>query len=202
MGTPMFRSICFVLLSLVPAGVESTIAAPPTDAESAAFWEERLAARAAERAAERDRDYPAVTAVGLAAPGLLSVTILEGIREPGAFGPYEERAGDAIDREGALTRDGRRIGQVVAAGGPRGPQLWAFDTVKGERIDRDRLDDPAAWTVRIDGRRADVTAVARKSTPRGRARDGSPHQFVPFSHACLLTLDPSPEVRPAVDRRP
>ncbi len=167
-------------------------AAPPTDAESAAFWRTHLAERAAERSAEQAQQYPAVTAVGLAAPGLLSVAILEGVREPGAFGPYEEAPGDRVGSDGVLTRGGTRIGPIVAAGGPRGPQLWAFDAVNGARVSRDRLDDPAAWTATADGRPLQVTAVTRKSTPRGRARDGSATQFVLFEHTCLVTFDPAP----------
>ena len=177
-----------LLLLCSPAAV----AAPPTDAESAAFWEAKTAALAADRAAERNREYPAVTAVGLAAPGLLNVTVLEGVREPGAFGPYEEEPGDKIADDRTLTRGGERVGTVVGAGGPEGPQFWAFDAVNGARVDRDRLDDPAAWAVNADGVPLKVTAVSRKSTPRGRARDGSPYNFVLFEHACFLSLLPAP----------
>ena len=189
----MFRPAPFALAFALLAGAAPLAAAPPTDAQSAAFWEDLNAARAAARAEEFARDYPAVAAVGMAAPGLLSVTVREGVREPGAFAPYEPRPGDRVADDGVLTRDGAAVGQVVAGGGPRGPHLWAFDTVKGARLDRDTLDDPAAWAVAADGAPLRVTGVLRKSTPRGRARDGSPHQFVPFEHTCFLSLDPAPE---------
>ena len=145
------------------------------------------------REAERNRKYPAITAVGVAAPGLAAATVLEGVRVPGAFGPYEQRPGDEIGDDSVLTRGGERVGVVVAGGGPRGPHLWDYDAVNGARVDRDRLDDPASWTVTADGRRLRVKSVSRKSTPRGRARDGSPYQFVIFQHQCFLELDPAPE---------
>ena len=182
------RFVPLLLLCAAPAG----LAAPPSDADSAAFWEAKTAALAADRADAAAREYPAVTAVGMAAPGLLSVTVLEGLREPGAFGPYGEEPGDKLSGDGTLTRGGEPVGKVVGAGGPRGPQFWAFDAVNGTRVDRDRLDDPAAWAVAADGTPLKVTAVSRKSTPRGRARDGSPYNFVIFEHACFLSLDSTP----------
>ena len=182
--------ITFVFLV---AAAAPAYAAPPTDAESAAWWKDHLADRAAERAEEESREYPAITRVGVAAPGLLAVTALEGVRVPGAFGPYGERPGDEIGGDSVLTRGGEHVGVVVAEGGPRGPHLWAFDRVKGARLDRAALDDPAAWVVRADGKTLRVVSVSRKSTPRGRARDGSAYQFVIFEHQCFLELDPVPE---------
>ena len=180
----MCRPLRFILLSLFPA---AAFAAPPDRRAAVEYWN---TPRPADADPDPDLAYPAVVRGGRVTPDTLAVTVLEGVVVPGGLTPYEQRPGDRIAGDRVLTRGGEPVGLVV--GSP--PHLRRYDTVNGSRLDRVALDDPAAYRVSpvlgslASDERLAVTRVSRKSTPKGRALDATPHHFAPFEHTLFLTL--------------
>jgi endoglucanase len=115
-------------------------------------------------------ETPAVTHVGMAAPDIVEVMIVEGRRVPGDVLPYVRQEGDRItdpEHHRFVIRDGEEIGNLV---GPRNDKIRLLDRIVGQHLTAAWLGDPASYVLtrgREGAAQGEITPaqVWRKSRP-------------------------------------
>lgn len=148
---------------------------------------------ASSAAASADNGDAAIKSVGLAAPHVLEVTILEGESTLGEFLPYKSQAGDerkvVSPQLTRLIRDGNVIGTLSGNEQSKERFVRLNDNYSGRRADRGQLTDKGAWKVELDGKPVVVTNAFRKSRIRDIAEIGEGRPQVCFEHTIFLVCE-------------
>lgn len=148
-----------------------------------------LTALAAHACVAAETRFPHVTHVGMVAPDVIGITVMNGRIEYGRQVPYRPRPGDEVDMDAHhrwVRRDGEPIGTVV---GRDADMLWKADRLVTGDFDVEKAGQPDTWRVRPeDGEALTPEAVYRKSKPSdlGRTQPWPPEG--PVRHVVYLKL--------------
>ena len=126
--------------------------------------------------------------VGPVAPDTLGVEVQSLTRVPGETSAYTPRPGDEVDpKSRRVTRDGEPLGVLV---GRDDALLHTFDSVRGEPVDPELLEDPAGWSVTdASGRTLRPVSVARKTKPTDEAELDTWSFAHPLRHRLYLRFE-------------
>ncbi len=144
---------------------------------------------------------PQIRNVGMVAPDVVVVTLREGDVALGELVPYEPGAADETKEEGTQKTTVRRAGgEIGTLGGPAERRmLRTLDQFSGARLDRERLVDPAAWSLAGGPR---VRSVSCKNLVRDAANVEWGDWKAAFDFIVYLSLEsPLPPGEHAVEYR-
>lgn len=133
-----------------------------------------------------------IVRAGRVAPQILRVTIREGRVIRGKLLPYQNQPGDEIQvvnlGHTRLIRDGKTIGNLTGTESSTERWVCTEDSFVGRAADRQRLTDPAAWSIDGPTGPIQVTDVYRKSHVKDIADYDGRRPDVCFEHSIYLAI--------------
>ncbi len=147
----------------------------------------------ASAAAARGEERPEVLHVGTVAPHIIGITVQAGRIERGKQVRFEQQPGDEINddaKDRSVRRNGKFLGWLV---GREGNILFTEDRLVGPKLDTERADVPASYTIKSSDDPAysdglTPLAVYRKSKPSDFGRWGGWPYLAPIRHVIYLEL--------------